>query len=97
MTISRFMQWPTAQFVGDAHAAVHLDGLAADQPARLADHHLQRDEVALGLGGCSSPAEHTARYSSERVCSSALNMSTSRCCSTWKLPMVTPNCLRVFT
>src|SRR6516164_102057 len=30
-----------------------------------------------------------------RACSSATNMSTARCCSTWKLPIGTPNCLRV--
>ncbi len=31
-----------------------------------------------------------------RACSSATNMSAARCCSAWKLPIGTPNCLRVF-
>jgi len=31
----------------------------------------------------------------ERACSLATNMSTMRCCSAWKVPIGTPNCLRV--
>ena len=31
-----------------------------------------------------------------RACSIATSMSTARCCSAWKLPIATPNCLRIF-
>src|SRR6266702_128567 len=31
-----------------------------------------------------------------RACSSAISMSTARCCSTWNVPIGTPNCRRVF-
>ena len=30
-----------------------------------------------------------------RACSTATNMSEARCCSDWKVPIATPNCLRV--
>src|SRR5581483_1166457 len=41
-----------------------------------------------------SALEH-ARQAMERACSVAITMSTMRCCSAWKVPIGTPNCLRV--
>ena len=37
-----------------------------------------------------------AKTDIDRACSSAIIMSTARCCKAWKLPIGTPNCLRVF-
>jgi len=45
----------------------------------------------------SSPsAKVAARIAMLVACSSSVCMSTMRCCSTWNLPIGTPNCLRVF-
>ena len=37
-----------------------------------------------------------ARHAIERACSWVTNISTILCCSAWKAPIGTPNCLRVF-
>src|SRR6476620_3664829 len=51
--------------------------------------------VARSLASSKSQAI-VANIDIERACSTATNMSAARCCKVWKLPIATPNCLRVF-
>ena len=76
------------ELVGDADAAVQLHGLLADKACRPADEH---------LGRCNGAATfQRVGMLMERACSRRISMSAMRCCSAWKLPIGTPNCLRVF-
>ena len=81
---------------GHADAAVELDRLLADEAAGAADLHLRRRYRLAPLAASSSAAIMVASIAMLRACSSAISMSAARCCSTWKLPIGTPNCLRVF-
>ena len=73
-----------------------LRGLLADVAARAAGHRLRgrwrRGGAARGRGDSTCAAAISA---SARACSTAMRMSAARCCSAWKLPIGTPNCLRV--
>src|SRR5450631_2052780 len=51
--------------------------------------------VARSLASSKSAAM-VANIDMLRACSTATNMSAARCCSTWKLPIGTPNWVRVF-
>src|SRR5262249_44129668 len=52
--------------------------------------------IALRRSAASaSSASMVASMHMLRTSTSAINMSAAQCCSTWKLPIGTPNCLRV--
>ncbi|MNF16562.1 hypothetical protein D3C80_2196320 [compost metagenome] len=52
--------------------------------------------VRLRSSLSASLATQAASIAIETAWSSSIRMSTMRCCSAWKLPIATPNCLRVF-
>jgi diguanylate cyclase (GGDEF)-like protein len=81
------------QFVGHAHAAVQLHRLLADEAAAGRRLGGRRHAAALlGIAGHARGHQHRHRTRLLRW----MYMSAMRCCKAWKLPMATPNCLRVF-
>ena len=83
-------------FHGHADAAVNLDRLLADEAAGAADLHFRRRNRLPPLAPVVLAAIMVASIAMLRACSTAISISAARCCNTWKLPMATPNCLRVF-
>src|SRR5471030_669193 len=79
------------QLVGDAHAAVQLHRLLADEFGALA-----ADTVRRRSSVDSDDTFTAASMAIERACSRWMNMSAMRCCSAWNLPIGARNCWRVF-
>ena len=68
---------------------------ASDTLIFAADTTRRRSAASISPRAAASTRAAASRQI-ERDCSALIRMSTIRCCSTWKVPMGTPNCLRVF-
>src|SRR4051812_12726271 len=86
---------PDVVLVGDPDAAVELDRLLGHEPAALGELDLGRRHRGPALAGVASSIRIAAASEAEYASSVSMNMSTARCWSTWKLPILTPNCSRV--
>jgi len=62
---------------------------------RIVDMYIAEIERILSLLSFEESIFEQARHAIDFACSWAMYMSTMRCCSAWKLPIGTPNCLRV--
>ncbi|MDT4890463.1 hypothetical protein FQZ97_1273080 [compost metagenome] len=58
--------------------------------------YLAAVRVRLRSSLSASLATQAARIAIEVAWSSSMRISTMRCCNAWKVPIATPNCLRVF-
>src|SRR6187455_2256366 len=76
---------------GEALEVVADDQLVHDAHAAVELHGL----LARAAESAES-ARIAARHAIERASAAAMNMSAMRCLRTWKVPIATPNCLRVF-
>ena len=86
---------PHVVFVGHPDAPVELDGLLRDVAPAHRELHLGRRDGALRSVGSALVARMAARIAVDLHSSVSTNMSTARCWSAWKLPILTPNCSRV--
>ena len=85
-----------SELVRQSDATVRLDRVLPNESARAADKGL-RGRHRFHPQGIRLDSFSVAIYVMEIDCSTCMNMSTSRCCSTWNAPIGTPNCLRCFT
>ena len=81
--------------VGHADAAVELDGLLRDVAAAAASCTLAAERRLRRAGGRLASHCIAARIAVDLQSSVSTNMSTARCWSAWKVPILTPNCSRV--